>query len=179
MLCNRAIGVPEEHGMGWWEQIWDGLRSDFADLPDIAGTTQIVVRLLFAAILGGVLGYEREMRGKTAGMRTHMLVALGAAFFVIVPQKAGFSEEAVSRVLQGLIAGIGFLGAGVILKRQDAGEIMGLTTAASVWLTAAVGVAVGMGRLASAILATGTAFLILDVIPHVTRWRWGERQQPK
>jgi putative Mg2+ transporter-C (MgtC) family protein len=94
-----------------------------------------------------------------------MLVALGSAFFIVVPVQAGMSLADLSRVLQGLTAGIGFLGAGTILKRQ--GQIEGLTTAASLWLTAAVGLAAGMGREMSAVLGTILAFIILALIPHV------------
>ena len=83
-----------------------------------------------------------------------MLVALGAALFVLVPQQAGVTAADMTRVLQGLVAGIGFLGAGAILKKGDEGEIEGLTTAAGIWLTAAIGIAAGMGREASAVLST-------------------------
>jgi putative Mg2+ transporter-C (MgtC) family protein len=117
-----------------------------------------------AALLGGVLGYDREKKGKQAGLRTHMLVCVGAALFVLVPQQAKWSDEAVSRVPQGLLAGIGFLGAGAILHLESKGEIQGLTTAASIWLTAAIGVAAGLGREATAVLSTGLALIILAVL---------------
>src|SRR5215472_8770174 len=99
-----------------WQRIWEAVRADFADLPDAGLAAQLGVRLLLAALLGGLLGYERERSGKAAGMRTHMLVALGAALFVLVPQQAGASPESLTRVLQGVTAGVGFLGAGTILK---------------------------------------------------------------
>lgn len=85
-------------------------------LPDPASLTRITVRCFVAVLLGGLIGYEREMRGTAAGLRTHMLVALGAALFVIVPLETGVSHADVSRVLQGVISGIGFLGAGAVIK---------------------------------------------------------------
>ena len=83
----------------WWEQVLDALREDFGDVPDVGHLTQIAVRLMVAAVLGGVLGYERERAGKSAGMRTHMLVALGSAVFVLVPQQAGASPADLTRVV--------------------------------------------------------------------------------
>ena len=94
----------------WLDEIVNTIRDEFSDLPDIAGVTRITVRLLLAAILGGLLGFEREQKGKSAGLRTHMLVALGAALFVLIPQQAGVSDADLMRVLQGLITGVGFLG---------------------------------------------------------------------
>ena len=151
----------------WWQQIGDALRADFSDLPDAGHVTHIVIRLAVAAVLGGVLGYERERAGKAAGMRTHMLVALGAALFVLVPQQAGVTAADMTRVLQGLAAGIGFLGAGTILKKGE--EVEGLTTAAGIWLTAAIGIAAGMGREASAVLSTALALIILAALPRIGR----------
>jgi putative Mg2+ transporter-C (MgtC) family protein len=150
-----------------WHEVWRGVRADFSDLPGVAAVTQLILRMLLAAILGGLLGYQRERQGKEAGLRTHMLVALGSAFFVLIPLQAGMSIGDLSRVLQGLIAGIGFLLAGTILKQQAPGQIYGLTTAAGLWLTAAVGVAVGLGREASAILGTILALIILALLPQV------------
>ena len=150
-----------------WHEVWRGIRTDFADLPGIAEVTQIVVRLLLAALLGGLLGFQRERVGKAAGLRTYMLVALGAAFFVLIPAQAGMPLADLSRVLQGIITGVGFLCAGTILKRQASEEIEGLTTAAGLWLTAAVGSAAGMGREASAVLGTVLAFIVLSLLPRL------------
>jgi putative Mg2+ transporter-C (MgtC) family protein len=124
-----------------------------------------------AAVLGGILGFEREHKGKAAGVRTHMLVALGAALFVLVPQMSGSQADAMSRVMQGVIAGIGFLGAGTILKNNegDEGHVKGLTTAAGLWMTAAIGVSAGLGREATAVLSTLLALAILSVMPAVVR----------
>ncbi len=143
------------------------VAGQFSDLNDIAGATRLLLRLLLAAVLGGVLGWEREARGKAAGMRTHMLVCVGAALFVLVPLEVGVSDDAMTRVIQGLVTGIGFLGAGTIIKGQDAGRVRGLTTAASVWMTAAIGLAAGWGRGATAVASTLGALAVLYLLPHV------------
>jgi len=161
-----------------WDVVASTVAEEFSDVPDWANVTRIALRLLLAAALGGVLGYERERRGKAAGVRTHMLVALGTALFVLVPQQAGMSAEAVSRVIQGLLAGIGFLGAGAVLKQADSGHVRGLTTAAGIWSTAAIGVAIGLGREATAIVSTALVLLVLGLL---LRWenRAGIRERPR
>jgi len=148
----------------WWQTVVQTIREEFSDLPDAAVVTRITLRLLLAAILGGLLGFEREMKGKAAGLRTHMLVALGAALFVLVPQQAGVSDADLTRVLQGLVTGVGFLGAGTIIKGKGEEEIKGLTTAAGIWLTAAIGMAAGMGREATAVLSTLLSVMILTTV---------------
>jgi len=151
---------------GIWEQIGSTIAAEFSDLKDVTEITRISLRLLIAAILGGLLGYEREQRGKSAGVKTHMLVCIGAALFVLIPQEAGVIAEAdLSRIMQGIISGIGFLGAGAILKGTDEKDLKGLTTAAGIWLTAAIGVAAGLGRESSAILCTVLALIVLVAIP--------------
>ena len=156
----------------WWHQVWITLQAEFADIGDAAQLTRITVRLLIAALLGAILGFEREQKGKAAGVRTHMLVAMGAALFVLVPQVAGAESDAMSRVVQGVIAGIGFLGAGTILKNKDGDEshVKGLTTAAGLWMTAAIGVAAGLGREATAVLSTLLALAVFSVMPVIVRW---------
>jgi putative Mg2+ transporter-C (MgtC) family protein len=133
-------------------------------LPDKSQLARLVVRLLAAVILGAVIGVQRERTGKAAGVRTHMLVALGAALFVLGPIEFGMNSDSVSRVIQGLVTGIGFLGGGAILKLQEQREIEGLTTAAGIWMTAAVGVAVGLGRLGLGLICVVLAWVILSVI---------------
>jgi putative Mg2+ transporter-C (MgtC) family protein len=150
-----------------WQEVWKSVQADFADLPGIVAITQLMLRMLLATLLGGLLGYQREHHGKAAGLRTHMLVALGSAFFVLIPLQAGMPLADLSRVLQGLLAGIGFLVAGTILKQQAPEQIHGLTTAADLWMTAAIGVAVGLGRAASAVLGTVLAFIILSLLPQI------------
>lgn len=160
----------------WWQEVGQTIWHEFSDIPDAAGVTRITVRLLIAAILGGILGFERERKGKAAGVRTHMLVALGAALFVLIPQLAGVSDVDLTRVLQGLVAGVGFLGAGTIIRGAEEGEIKGLTTAAGIWLTAAIGVAAGMGREATASLSTLIALVILYLIPKIA-WQFENRER--
>lgn len=151
----------------WWDEVLLTIQEEFTDITDPAQATRVCVRLTVAVVLGGLLGYERELRGTSAGLRTHMLVALGSALFVLVPLEAGVSKDDLSRVLQGVISGIGFLGAGAIIKLSHEQEIKGLTTAASVWLTAAIGIAAGMGREMTAILSTLFALFILAVLRHL------------
>ena len=154
-----------------WETISDTLVSEFSDVPDASQVTRIVLRLVLAALLGGILGYERERQGKAAGVRTHMLVALGAALFVLVPKEAGVAGADMTRVIQGVVAGIGFLGAGAIIKGSAEESVKGLTTAAGIWLTAAIGIACGLGRESTAVLSALLAFAILALVPHLTRLR--------
>ena len=155
--------------MGFWERVGGAIRDEFSDIPDAGQFARITLRLLIAAILGGLLGFERESIGKSAGLRTHMLVALGAALFVLIPQQSGVSDADITRVLQGLVAGVGFLGAGTIIKGDGGEEIKGLTTAAGIWLTAAIGVAAGLGRETTAILSTVLALVILTTLPRLAR----------
>lgn len=144
--------------------LWATLAQEFSDVPDLTEATVICIRLAVAAVLGGLIGYDRERRGKAAGLRTHMMVSLGAALFIMVPTRSGMELADASRVLQGIIAGIGFLGAGAILKQNQYGDIKGLTTASSIWVTAAVGVAAGMGRETTAVLGTLAALFVLVVM---------------
>jgi putative Mg2+ transporter-C (MgtC) family protein len=130
--------------------------------PDTVEVTRILLRMLVAMAAGAILGYEREQTRKAAGFRTHILVALGAALFVLAPLEAGMPPADVSRIVQGVAAGIGFIGAGAILKLTAEREIKGLTTAASIWMTAAAGIAAGLGRFTLAILATALAFITLS-----------------
>ena len=139
----------------------DLVAENFLDLPETRQIAIVSVRLVTAALLGGLLGAERESVGKAAGLRTHMLVALGAALFVIAPQEARLSEGDLGRIIQGVAAGIGFIGAGTILKLADREEIQGLTTAASVWLTAAIGIATAISPLWVPLVSATCAWIIL------------------
>lgn len=121
----------------------------------------LCLRLLLAAILGGAVGLERELAGKAAGLRTNLLVAVGAALFthvsLAIPAQAGVGDPA--RVAAQVVAGVGFLGAGTILHAR--GVVHGLTSAATLWVVAALGVAVGAGATHDALLATGLVLLAL------------------
>ena len=143
------------------------LREEFSDLVDAEQITRFLVRLLLAAALGGALGYERESHGKAAGVRTHMLVAMGSALFVLVPLQGGMQVADISRVIQGIVAGIGFLGAGAIIKNRSEEQIQGLTTAAGVFMTAAIGIACGLGRETTAVLSTLLALIALSIVPRL------------
>ncbi|MCF8207468.1 MAG: MgtC/SapB family protein [Methylotenera sp.] len=143
------------------------LQSEFSDAPDAEQVTRLLTRLLLAGVLGGVLGYERESRGKAAGVRTHMLVAMGAALFVLVPALGGMAVADMSRVIQGVVTGVGFLGAGAIIKHRSEEDVQGLTTAAGIWMTAAIGVACGLGRESTAVLSTLLALAVLVVLPRL------------
>lgn len=150
-----------------WDQIADGIRKEFSDISDVDAITRLTVRLTFACLLGAMIGWERERSGKSAGLRTHMLVCLGTAFVIAIPQQAGMELGDISRIIQGVMAGVGFVGAGAIIKQQETTKVEGLTSAASVWFVAGIGVAVGMGREASSVLATLLVLVILVLIPKV------------
>ncbi len=147
------------------QEIWMAIGSEFSDVPDLSTMVRISLRLVVAALLGGILGYERESKGRSAGMRTHMLVAVGAALFVLGPLQAGMPIEDMSRVLQGVVQGIGFLGAGAIIVRTAQHQVEGLTTAANIWATAGIGVIAGLGLEATAVLSTAIVLLILGAVP--------------
>ena len=140
----------------FWQELTTGL-------PDQKQFVQVLIRLIAATLLGAIIGIQREKVGKPAGLRTHILVTLGTTVFVLACSKSGMSSEGLSRVIQGIITGIGFIGAGSILKLNEERNIQGLTTAAGVWMTAAIGVAVGLGALGLAILATLLTLIILGL----------------
>ena len=142
----------------------DILRQEFGDFPNLAEFARVLLRMLAAVVLGGIVGLEREIAGKAAGLRTHMLVTLGAALVMIIAGRMEMPTADQSRVMQGLVTGIGFLGGGAILKLTDQGRIRGLTTAAGIWRTATIGIAVGAGKLATALAATLLTFVVLRVL---------------
>jgi putative Mg2+ transporter-C (MgtC) family protein len=125
----------------------------------------MVLRLLLAAVLGGAIGYQREKVHKPAGLRTHMLISLGAALFTLV-SVYGFGDRVdPSRVAAGVVTGIGFLGAGSIILRREENFVAGLTTAATIWVVAGIGVAVGIGLYIAAVVTTAFTLLVL-FLPH-------------
>ena len=137
-----------------WQELAHGLQ-------DRQHLLRVAIRLLVAMILGGIIGIQRGRSGKAAGFRTHMMVCLGTAVFVITCSSVGMAFDAVSRVIQGLVTGIGFIGAGTILKLDREEEIKGLTTAAGIWMTAAIGITVGLGAVGVALISTVLALVIL------------------
>jgi putative Mg2+ transporter-C (MgtC) family protein len=129
-------------------------------------TIDMVLRLLLAAALGAVIGYQRERANKPAGLRTHILISLGSALFTVV-SIFGFGDGVdVSRVAAGVVTGIGFIGAGVIFRGMRGDHVMGLTTAASVWVTAAIGLAAGVGMYLIATVVAAITVLVL-MVPRV------------
>src|SRR6266496_6412159 len=114
--------------------LWQELSSGLHDSKQLA---HVIIRLVAATLLSAIVGIQRQESGKPAGLRTHMLVSLATATFIISCSGVGISSDGLSRVIQGIVTGIGFIGAGSILKLSAEHQIRGLTTAASVWMTAA------------------------------------------
>jgi putative Mg2+ transporter-C (MgtC) family protein len=130
-----------------WQELTLGMEST-------RQAAQILLRMVAAVLLGFLVGMQREKAGKPAGVRTHMLVSLGTAIVVLACAGMGMQYDAQSRVIQGIVTGIGFIGAGSILKLNEERDIQGLTTAAGLWLTAAIGIACGVGTLGIALIAS-------------------------
>ena len=133
-------------------------------IPDLTDLVRILGRLAVALLIGAAVGRQRESAHKTIGMRTHMLVALGTALLLVSASDAGMSNAELSRVIQGIITGIGFLGGGAILKLTQEHEIRGLTTAASVWLTAGASAAAGLGQIAAALIGLAVGLAVLSTV---------------
>ncbi len=139
-----------------WQELTNGL-------PDGRQLATVLIRVVAAVLLGGIVGIEREKARKPAGLRTHILVSLGTAVVVLACAGSGMDMAGLSRVIQGIVTGIGFIGAGSILKLDEERDIRGLTTAAGLWLTAAVGVACGLGAIGVAIIGAVLALIILGL----------------
>jgi putative Mg2+ transporter-C (MgtC) family protein len=137
---------------------------------------EVLALSLVAMLLAGFLGAQRERAKKAAGLRTHMLVALGSAVLILACRQSGMNQSDISRVIQGIAAGVGFIGGGAILKLSDHEEVRGLTTATSIWLTTAVGVTVGMGNVMVAVVTTCLALTVLTLFARVEGWIEGKRQ---
>ena len=140
---------------------WEELSFGF---PDVRQLVHVIIRLTASVILGAVIGLQREKAGKPAGIKTHILATLGTTVFVLACVNSGMSLDGLSRVIQGIVTGIGFLGAGAILKIDEKRDIKGLTTAASIWISAAVGVGVGLGALGLGLMATILTVTVLAVL---------------
>ena len=138
----------------------------------------LIVRILLAALLGAGIGLERELTGQDAGLRTHMTIAVGAALFAIAsaysfteflqPRADTNVQVDVTRIASNIVTGVGFLGGGAIIKHGS--SVSGLTTAASIWVTAAVGLAVGLGRFALAAITAATVVFVLTALRAPRRW---------
>lgn len=140
--------------------------------------TRVGTRLLAALLAGALIGAQRQWSGKAAGLRTHMLVALGTATLVVGCAEFGMGADPLSRVIQGLITGIGFLGAGTILKRAEQKQVNGLTTAAGIWMTAAASIAIGLGRYAVGFFAVVLTLIVLTFFLKLEE-KYIERKPPQ
>ena len=135
---------------------------------------ELIIRLLSAGVIGGIIGYEREFRGKGAGVRTHVLVALGSCLFMIISQYgfAGSDKFDAARIAAGVVGGLGFLGGGIIMKNK---HVVGLTTAAGIWVTGAIGLALGSGLYELAVLCAIMLMGCMEAM-HFYSFKYGERQ---
>lgn len=138
----------------FWEELVFGV-------PDANQWARIIIRLVAATLCGALIGINRERIGKPAGLRTHILVTLGTTLFVLACSGYGMSSDGLSRVIQGVVTGIGFIGAGSILKLDKERDIKGLTTAAGIWMASAIGATIGLGSLGLALLGTLLTLIVL------------------
>jgi len=144
--------------------LWEELSFGIADSRQLI---IFVMRLFASALLGAAIGFERERAGKPAGLRTHLLVTVGTTVFVLACSGYGMNSDGLSRLIQGIVTGIGFIGAGAILKLNQEREVQGLTTSAGIWMAAAIGVSVGLGMLGLALLATILSIVVLTFVVRV------------
>jgi putative Mg2+ transporter-C (MgtC) family protein len=128
---------------------------------------EMALRLVLAAALGAIIGYQRERAGKPAGLRTHMLISIGSALFTVASVSGFTGTVDPTRIAAGIVTGIGFLGAGAILHREG-GIVAGLTTAATIWVSAAIGLAAGAGLYLMSAVTTGLVLIVL-FLPHPIR----------
>jgi putative Mg2+ transporter-C (MgtC) family protein len=126
-----------------------------------------IVKILLAILIGGLIGAEREFRDKAAGFRTIIFICVGATLFTIYSLKLGGDEDPV-RIAASIVSGVGFLGAGAILR--DSGRVMGLTTASTIWLAAALGMGVGGGHFSFSVIATGAVLIVFWAFPRIEAW---------
>jgi len=159
------------------ELVWQELT---LGLDSTRQAAQILLRMVAAVLFGFLVGIQREKAGKPAGVRTHMLVSLGTSLVVLACAGMGMQFDAQSRVIQGIVTGIGFIGAGSILKLSQERDIQGLTTAAGLWLTAAIGVACGVGTLGIALIAAVLTVVVLALAGVIESQRENaEKKHPK
>lgn len=149
------------------EIFWDELTGGLVSIENVIRMT---IRIVAAIGLGAALGIQRERAGKPAGVKTHTLATLGTTVFVLACTTSGMLPDAQSRVIQGIVTGIGFLGAGAILKQDDLAAVKGLTTAAMIWVSASVGVACGLGEVGLAIIVTVLAIIVVSAMSAI-EWK--------
>jgi putative Mg2+ transporter-C (MgtC) family protein len=152
----------------------------------VLGWQEVLLRLGVATVIGAILGINRNLRGKPAGLRTHALVTIGAALVTMNAAYVAFNGKvpdgtAASRVMQGIITGIGFLGAGVILRNEKIQAVHGLTTGASIWVAACLGIGCGLGQWGTCLIAAGLILFVLMVggpVENFLRLRFFRRRAP-
>lgn len=167
---SAGAPVPRDTAFLQCTDHMETLTEEFlGSLPDGRQFVRVSFRLIVAMLIGAVIGLQRELVGKPAGLRTHMLVAIGTATFVLVGVEMNMEDEALARVIEGIATGLGFLGAGAILKLTPERSIVGLTTAAGIWLTASLCVAAAVGRLGLALIGTALAWLVLTALGRLER----------
>lgn len=168
------------------DALYNALLADFRDPFQAVHGETALIRLLFAALLGAVIGIEREIHANAAGLRTHIMVAMAACLFTLISveiiatevQGAMQLQSDPLRLIEAVTAGVAFLAAGSIIT--SGGKITGLTTGAGMWMAGAIGLACGTGRLPLAIMATVLAVLVLWLLRHVSHWLAREmREEPK
>lgn len=165
-----AKNAPVNKVRYWWGGLWRGGKETRAQGMISDYTT--IARLVLAVILGGIIGFERQHRGKTAGLKTHILVCLGSCLVAVLSVNLyssvqGMTNADPARLAAQVVSGIGFLGAGAIMKEGP--TIRGLTTAASLWVVASVGLAIGVGALFGAVATTVLVVVALEVLPRIDR----------
>lgn len=134
-----------------------------------------VVKILMAIAVGGAIGLEREYRDKAAGFRTLIFICLGSTLFTIFSMDLGVGDGDPSRVASNIVTGVGFLGAGAII--QDRGRVLGMTTAATIWLVSALGIGIGVGEYALVGTVTALTLVVLFLFPPIERWVDGLRKR--
>lgn len=142
---------------------------------DISTELIIVSKLIISVFLGAFIGYDRERHGLDAGIRTYAAVCIGATLFTVIAGHLADDSAAVSRIIANIITGVGFLGAGIIYRNDHAGTSHGLTTAATVWCTAAVGVAVGLNMFIIAITSALALYFLLSLHHHKWYAKWKKK----
>lgn len=133
----------------------------FRGIPQTDMLIRFLVRIFAALVFGALIGLQRASVGKAAGMRTHVLVCTGTCLFVVAAIGGSFGDDAISRIIQGIVTGIGFIGAGTIVKGDQESQVQGLTTASGIWMTSGIGVVTGLGMVGLGFIGTLVALLIL------------------
>jgi len=146
------------------EMLWHELTLGLGSSRQVV---QVLLRLVVAALCGALVGVQRQRARKPAGLRTHILVSLTSSLVVVACTGMGMNLDAQSRVIQGLLTGIGFLGAGSILKLSQEHDIKGLTTAAGLWTMAAIGIACGVGTIGIALIGTALTLIVLALVKEI------------